>query len=52
VSWQLARTSIVDFVTATIALVSAIALIRFRINSTWLVLMGALAGLLFHSGIG
>ncbi len=51
VSWQLARTSIVDFVTATLALVSAIALIRFRINSTWLVLIGALAGLLFHGGI-
>ena len=48
VTWQLARASLVDLVTVAVALTSAIALLRFRINSTWLVLAGALVGLLFH----
>jgi chromate transporter len=49
VTWQLARASIIDVVTATLAVASAIALLRFRLNSAWVVLMGALTGLLFHA---
>ena len=46
VAWQLGRTSIVDPLTAALALVAAAALIRFRVNSAWLVLGGAAVGLL------
>jgi chromate transporter len=49
VTWQFARVSIIDVVTATLVVASAIALLRFRLNSAWLVLVGALAGLAFHS---
>jgi len=45
VTLQLAQTALVDPVTIAIALVSAILLIRFRINSTWLIAGGAVAGL-------
>lgn len=46
VSWQLARASLIDVFTIFLALVSLIALLRFRINSAWLVLAGSLIGLL------
>ena len=46
VTWQLARASIVDVLTAVIAAASAAALLRFRWNSAWLILLGAAAGLL------
>jgi chromate transporter len=44
VTWQLARSAIVDVTTAVLALVAAVALIVFRVNSAWLVLGGALLG--------
>jgi len=44
VAWQLGATSIVDPFTAALALAAAVLLIRFRVNSAWLVLGGALAG--------
>ena len=44
VAWQLGRAAIVDFTTVVIALVSAILLFRFRVNSAWLVLGAALVG--------
>ncbi|MGC2323525.1 MAG: chromate efflux transporter [Terriglobales bacterium] len=44
VAWQLGRAAIVDFTTAAIALVSAILLFRFRVNSAWLVIGAALVG--------
>jgi chromate transporter len=46
VAWQLGTTSIVDGLTAALALGSTVLLIRFRVNSAWLVLGGGLAGLL------
>jgi chromate transporter len=46
VTWQLARSAVVDGVTAILAVASALFLIRFQLNSTWLVLGGALVGLL------
>ena len=45
VSYQLGRASIVDWITLTIALTSAFLLLRFRVNSAWLVLGGAAIGI-------
>jgi chromate transporter len=45
VSWYLARNGIMDVFSAALALLSAILLFRYRVNSAWLVLAGALAGL-------
>jgi chromate transporter len=46
VTWQLARASVVDVPTAVLAAASIAVLIRFRINSTWIMLAGAAFGLL------
>jgi chromate transporter len=46
VTWQLSRASIVDPLTAVLAVASVVALVRFRLQSTWLVLAGGLAGFL------
>ncbi|BAU41073.1 putative chromate transport protein [Leptolyngbya sp. O-77] len=46
VTWTLARAAVVDWVTGILAVVSLIAVFRFKINSAWLVLGGAIAGLL------
>ncbi len=46
VTWQLVRAAIFDAPTAAIAIVGAALLIAFRINSTWLILGGAAAGLI------
>jgi len=46
VSWQLARASVINIETAVLAVVSLIALLRFRVNSAWLVLGGAIVGIL------
>ena len=48
VTYQLGRAAIVDFKTLSLALLSAVLLIAFRINSAWLVLGGALAGWLLY----
>jgi chromate transporter len=45
VSWQLGRAALLDWTTMGIAAVSAVLLLRFRVNSAWLVLGGAVAGL-------
>ena len=45
VTYQLGRSAIVDWLTIALAVASAILLLRFRINSAWLVLGGALAGI-------
>jgi chromate transporter len=46
VTWQLGRTSLVDIVTMVLAVVSMVALLRLRLNSAWLVLIGAVVGLM------
>nr|WP_187323567.1 chromate efflux transporter [Stigmatella aurantiaca] len=46
VTWQLGRAALLDVLTVGVAVVSALLLIRYRINSTWLVLGGAMVGLL------
>ena len=45
VSYQLGRAAIVDWVTVGLAIAGAILLLRFRINSAWLVLGGAFVGI-------
>jgi chromate transporter len=52
VGWQLGVTSIVDPLTAILALAAAVLLIRFRVNSAWLVLGGAMAGLVAKLATG
>ena len=48
VTYELGRSALVDPLTIGLALVSALLLIRFRVNSAWLVIAGALVGLSFH----
>lgn len=45
VSYVLGRAALVDGLTLAIALVSAVAVFRFKVNSAWLVLAGAAVGL-------
>ena len=53
VTWQLARAALVDVVSLVLAIVSAILLIRWRVNSAWLVLGGALLGVVATAlGVG
>ncbi len=46
VTWQLGRASLVDPLTIGLAVVSAVLLLKFKVNSTWLILAGAATGLL------
>jgi chromate transporter len=46
VTWRLARASIIDALTALLAVGSLVALLRFRLNSAWLVLIGGFTGIL------
>jgi len=51
VAWQLGRASVTDPLTVLMALASFVLLIRLKVNSTWLIVGGALIGLLsavFH----
>jgi chromate transporter len=48
VSWQLARTAVIDPLTAGIAVASLIILLRFRLNSVWLIGASAALGWLAH----
>ena len=44
VTWQLGRVAVTDVTTAVLAVVSAGLLIKYRVNSAWLVLAGAAIG--------
>jgi chromate transporter len=46
VSWQLGRAALIDPVTTALAATSLLALVRFRVNSLWLILAGGMTGLL------
>jgi chromate transporter len=46
VTWQLGHAAFVDLATASIGVMSAVILIRFRVNSGWLVLAGAATGVI------
>jgi chromate transporter len=45
VTWQLGSAALVDPLTVALAVGSAASLFRYRVNSAWLVLGGAAAGL-------
>ncbi len=45
VTWHLGRAAILDLPTTLLAIVSAILLIRFRVNSLWLIFGGAVVGI-------
>jgi len=46
VTWQLGRSALPDVRAAVIGVVALVLLLRYRVNSAWLVLAGAVAGLL------
>ena len=46
VTWRLGRAALVDPTTIALALASGVLLIRYRLNSAWLVLAGGLIGLI------
>ncbi len=48
VTWELARAAIVDWLTALLAIVAAVLLFRYRLNSAWLVLGGAIVALVYY----
>jgi chromate transporter len=49
VTFQLGRAALIDITTTVLALLSALILFRFRINSAWLVIGGAIAGWILHA---
>ncbi|NEP36822.1 MAG: chromate transporter, partial [Moorea sp. SIO3B2] len=46
VTYILARTALVDWLTVMVAIVSAVLVFRFKVNSAWLVLIGGIIGLI------
>ena len=46
VTWQLGRVAVVDLATAALLVASAILLLRFRLSSTWLIVVGAGFGMI------
>ncbi|MFN6538022.1 MAG: chromate transporter [Nostoc sp. EkiNYC01] len=48
VTYTLGQAALVDWLTITVAIVSAIAVFRFKINSAWLVLAGGAIGFASH----
>jgi chromate transporter len=46
VTWQLGRAALIDATTFVLALLSALLLFRFKVNSTWLIAGGAAVGLI------
>lgn len=50
VTYQLGRAALFDLTTIALALLSAIVLFRFRVNSVWLIIGGAIAGWILHGG--
>ena len=49
VTWQLGRASLIDWLTIAMLAISLLLLMRFRINSVWLVLGGAIMGILLDN---
>lgn len=48
VSWELGRTAIIDWFSAALAVAALAVLLRFKVNSVWLVIGGSLAGVGRH----
>lgn len=49
VTWQLGRSALIDLPTVLLAVLALVLLVRFKVNSTWLILGGAAAGYLLSS---
>ncbi len=49
VTWQLGRAALVDLLTAGLAAAAAVLLIRYRVNSAWLVLAGGAIGIAWQA---
>jgi chromate transporter len=47
VTWQLGRAALIDWFTGVLALISAVLVFCFKINSAWLVLGGGIMGLVY-----
>lgn len=45
VTWEISRTALIDPITVIIALVGLIVLLKYKISAAWLVIVGALIGL-------
>ena len=45
VTWQLGRSSLLDPLTVLIGIISFVLLVRYKVNSTWLIIGGAMVGL-------
>jgi chromate transporter len=52
VTWHLGKAAIIDVTTCALAILSLIALIRFKINTSWLILAGGILGLLAARRLG
>ncbi|NOK61252.1 MAG: chromate efflux transporter [Chloroflexi bacterium AL-W] len=52
VSWELGRASIIDPFTAVLAIASLFILLRFKINSVWLIIGGAVLGVGYQWLVG
>jgi chromate transporter len=52
VTWQLGRTAIVDPLTGALAVLGALLLVRFGLNSAWLVLLGGAVGFIYKGLTG
>lgn len=51
VTWQLGRAALGDWLTVALLIASLVLLMRYHLNSAWLVLGGAITGLLLHGRI-
>jgi chromate transporter len=49
VTWQLGRAAIVDAFSAATALIGVLLLLKFRVNTSWLVLLGASIGFAYKA---
>jgi chromate transporter len=50
VTWQLGRAALVDAVTVGLAVITAVLLVRYKVNSVWLILGAAVLGILASVG--
>ena len=48
VTWELGRAAIIDAMTAVLAIAAAVLLVRYRVNSAWLVLGGGAVGIAYR----
>jgi chromate transporter len=46
VTWQLASAALIDWLSVLLVIIAGLLLLRFKINSAWLVLSGAALGIL------